>query len=59
MLQSILRRFGSPRLISSLQNVSSQLPTGSEPESSIISFTPYFSTSISISFTTSIGSRVR
>ena len=59
MLQSIRTFFGSPRRIISLQNVVSHSPTGNVPESSITSLTPYFVTSISISSTTSTGSRVR
>ena len=51
--------FGSPREIISLQKSVSHCPTGKEPESSIISFTPYFSTSISISSTTSFTFRTR
>ena len=59
MLQSMRTFFGSPRRIISLQNVFSHSPTGKVPESSMISFTLYFSTSVSISSTTSIGSRTR
>ena len=40
MLQSMRTRFGRPRLMTSLQNVVSHEPTGSEPESSMISLTP-------------------
>ena len=45
--------------MSSWQNAVSHAPTGSEPESSMISRTPYFVASMSISAATSSGSRVR